>query len=62
VLALEVAQGNNMNINKEPNWLDEPEIICKQCDDCPFPNGCIRECVILAHINEDVAEIRGEKE
>lgn len=49
-----------MKLNED--WMDEPESICEQCEDCPFPNGCIRECVILKHVNEDVAEIRGEKE
>lgn len=36
--------------------------ICEQCADCTFPDGCIRECVINNHANEDVAAVRGEQQ
>lgn len=42
-------------------WLDEPENICKQCENCVHPNGCIRECVIEHYVQEDVATMRGEE-
>lgn len=32
------------------------------CEDCPRPNGCIDSCAIKNYKQEDVAEIRGEKE
>lgn len=48
-------------MNKPDSWLEADEQV-EQCDDCPFPNGCIRECVIDKHVYEDVAKIRGEDE
>lgn len=33
----------------------------ERCEDCPHPNGCIRECVIEKYVHEDVAKIRGEE-
>ena len=46
------------------NYFEDEDTIeqCEQCEDCVFPNGCIRECVIKNHVNEDVAKIRGENE
>jgi hypothetical protein len=44
------------------NYFEDEDTIeqCEQCEDCVFPNGCIRECAIKHHIHEDVATIRGE--
>jgi hypothetical protein len=44
------------------NWFEDEDTIeqCEQCEDCVFPNGCIRECAIATHVDEDVAFIRGE--
>lgn len=44
------------------SWFEDEDIVehCEQCEDCPHPNGCIRECVITNHVHEDVALIRGE--
>ena len=66
-MALMVSRTGNLEQEKEMTnklslWLDEPESPCEQCEDCPHPNGCIRECIIANYKEEDVAEIRGEKE
>jgi hypothetical protein len=44
------------------NWFEDEDSIeqCEQCEDCVFPNGCIRQCAIKTHVHEDVAKIRGE--
>ena len=39
----------------------EPDEQIPICNDCPHPNGCIRECIIEKHIHEDVAKIRDEE-
>jgi hypothetical protein len=43
-------------------WFEDEDTIeqCEQCEDCVFPNGCIRECAIANYVHEDVATIRGE--
>jgi len=41
------------------DWLD-PDKAVKQCEECPHPNGCIRECVIESYVHEDVALVRDE--
>ena len=47
---------NNRNYFEDEDAIEQ----CEQCEDCVFPNGCIRECAIAHHIHEDVATIRGE--
>jgi hypothetical protein len=44
-------------------WFEDEDTIeqVEQCEDCPHPNGCIRECVIANYVHEDVAKIRGEE-
>ncbi len=50
-------KGESMSKNDE--WLECDDQV-PQCDDCPYPLGCIRECVIANFVHEDVAKIRGE--
>jgi hypothetical protein len=47
-------------MNKNEFWLEVEDQV-NRCEDCPHPNGCIRECVLDKHVYEDVAKIRGEK-
>lgn len=47
---------------QDPQWLNDPDDQCIMCDDCPRPNGCIRECVIEKYKHEDVAKIREEEQ
>jgi len=41
------------------NWPDEFDPV-DQCEDCPHPSGCARECAIESYVHEDVASIRNE--
>jgi hypothetical protein len=34
----------------------------ERCEDCPHPDGCLRECIIEKYVHEDVAKIRGEEQ
>lgn len=43
----------------EAYWLDSDEEV-PRCEDCPHPNGCIRECILKKYTHEDVAKIRDE--
>jgi hypothetical protein len=54
---LKITQGENMS---NRSWFEEPEELITPCDDCPHPNGCMRECVIDTYTHEDVAMVRGE--
>lgn len=47
-------------MNKINDWLVSDEQV-ERCEDCPHPNGCIRECVVEKYIYEDVAKIRNEE-
>ena len=47
---------SNRNYFEDEDTLEQ----CEQCEDCIQPNGCFRECVIKAHVDEDVSKIRGE--
>lgn len=42
------------------DWLESDHQV-ETCESCPFPEGCIRECVIENYVHEDVAEIRDEE-
>lgn len=41
---------------QDPMWLNDADGECAQCDDCPHPNGCVRECVIETYKNEKLEE------
>jgi hypothetical protein len=45
----------------ESYWLEADNEV-PRCDDCPHPNGCIRECILEKYKDEDVAKIRDEEQ
>lgn len=40
--------------------LDEPNQEITPCENCVYPEACIRQCAIQSYFDENVAEIRGE--
>jgi hypothetical protein len=49
-----------MNPPEIEDWFDADHQV-EQCESCPHPNGCIRQCIIEEHQNENVAKIRNEE-
>ena len=49
-------------MNNNQDWINDVDEVVEQCNDCPHPNGCIRQCVIEKFTHEDVAKVRDEEQ
>lgn len=57
VFASQKSQRRTIIMNgQDPVWINDSDDRCTQCEDCPHPNGCIRECVIEAYKHEKLEE------
>lgn len=50
-----------MNPPETEDWFDSDHEV-EQCESCPSPHGCIRECIIETYQHENVAQIRNEED